>query len=193
MLGVTTLLSFVIGTVLGALAGTRSGPRFAKLALPAFMVLSAIPFYLVGLVLIYFLAFQNPFFPTGGGYSLGSNPAWSWSHALDVFKHSLLPALSIIVASIGFWAVGMRGMMVTVEGEDYMNFAEAKGLPPRRIFLGYGVRNALLAAGHDARADLQPRPSRAPSSSRSSSAIRGSATSSSRRSSCRTTSSSTAA
>ena len=144
LLGVTTLLSFAIGTILGALAGTRAGPRLAKLALPAFMVLSAIPFYLVGLVLIYFLAFQNPIFPTGGGYSLGSNPAWSWSHALDVFKHSLLPALSIIVASIGFWAVGMRGMMVTVEGEDYMNFAEAKGLSPGRIFLGYGVRNALL-------------------------------------------------
>jgi peptide/nickel transport system permease protein len=144
LLGVTTILSFLIGTALGALAGSRAGPRFARLLLPAFMVLSAIPFYLVGLVLIYFLAFQWQIFPTGGGYSLGSTPAFTWAHILDIIGHSLLPAISIIIASIGFWALGMRGMMVSVEGEDYMNFAEAKGLPPWRIFWGYGVRNALL-------------------------------------------------
>jgi peptide/nickel transport system permease protein len=63
---------------------------------------------------------------------------------MDVVVHSLLPAASIVVASIGFWALGMRGMMVTTEGEDYMTFAEAKGLSPTRIFLAYGLRNAML-------------------------------------------------
>lgn len=144
LLGVATLIAFVLGTGLGALAGSRSGPRAAKLALPVFMVLAAIPFYLVGLILVYFVAFRWNLFPTGGGYALGSMPSWSWSHGLDVVTHSILPALSIVIASIGFWALGMRGMMVTVEGEDYMTFAEAKGLSPGRIFLAYGVRNALL-------------------------------------------------
>jgi len=50
----------------------------------------------------------------------------------------------LIVTQIGGWALGMRGMMVTVEGEDYMTFAEAKGLSDRRMFFRYGVRNALL-------------------------------------------------
>jgi peptide/nickel transport system permease protein len=55
-----------------------------------------------------------------------------------------LPAFSIVIASIGFWALGMRGIMVSVQGEDYMLFADAKGLRPRRIFFGYGMRNAVL-------------------------------------------------
>jgi peptide/nickel transport system permease protein len=144
LLGMATLLSFLIGTTLGALASRRSAPRLIKLAVPAFMVLSAIPFYLVGLVLVYFLAFRWQIFPTGGGFTLGNLPSWNLGHALDVFYHALLPGLSIILASIGFWALGMRGMMVTLEGEDYMNFAQAKGLEERTIFFRYGVRNALL-------------------------------------------------
>jgi peptide/nickel transport system permease protein len=144
LLGMATLLSFLIGTALGALASRRNAPRLIKLALPAFMVLSAIPFYLVGLVLVYFLAFSWNLFPTGGGFTLGNVGSWTLPHAIDVLFHALLPGLSIVVASIGFWALGMRGMMVTLEGEDYMNFAHAKGLEERTVFLHYGVRNALL-------------------------------------------------
>src|SRR5690606_24125205 len=62
----------------------------------------------------------------------------------DILKHALLPALAIILASTGGWAIGMRGMMVTVQGEDYMTFAEAKGLKNWRMFYKYAVRNALL-------------------------------------------------
>ncbi|MEX1019168.1 MAG: ABC transporter permease, partial [Litorilinea sp.] len=61
-----------------------------------------------------------------------------------VFRHSLLPAASIVLSGVGFWALSMRGMMVTVEGEDYVTLAEAKGLPPHRIFLWYAMRNGLL-------------------------------------------------
>jgi len=53
---------------------------------------------------------------------------------LDVIHHALLPALSIVFAAVGFWALGMRGMMVNTEGEDYMIMAEAKGLPDRLSF-----------------------------------------------------------
>ena len=61
-----------------------------------------------------------------------------------MLHHSTLPALSIILASIGFWALGMRAMMVTTQGEDYMTFAEAKGLKDRTLFCRYAIRNALL-------------------------------------------------
>ncbi len=64
--------------------------------------------------------------------------------ALSVIQHAMLPALAIVIASMGFWALGMRGMMVTNEGEDYMILARAKGLPPGRVFWRYAVRNAVL-------------------------------------------------
>jgi peptide/nickel transport system permease protein len=55
-----------------------------------------------------------------------------------------LPAGSIVLAGIGFWGLGMRAMMVTIMGEDYMTLANAKGLRSPTIFWRYSLRNALL-------------------------------------------------
>jgi len=140
----STLIAFVLGTILGALTVWRKDSRLLQIFVPVVMVFSAIPFYLIGLVLIYFLAYRAGWFPIGGGYSITSFPGWNWDFAMEVLRHSILPASSIVIASIGIWALQMRGMMVTVQGEDYMNFAEAKGLKSRRRFLTYAVRNAIL-------------------------------------------------
>ena len=79
-----------------------------------------------------------------GGYTAGAIPQWSWSFALDVAYHAVLPATAIILGSLGGWALGMRAMMVTTQGEDYVTFAEAKGLSDRTLFVEYGMRNAIL-------------------------------------------------
>lgn len=144
LLGTATLIAFALGTLLGALAAWPRAPRIFRSIMPLFIVLSAIPFYLVGLVLVYFLAFRTGWLPSSGGHGLTVYPAFDWSYISNVLLHSLLPAFSIVLASIGFWAIGMRSMMVGVQGEDYMAFAEAKGLRPRRVFVGYGMRNAVL-------------------------------------------------
>lgn len=140
----TTLLAFLIGTLLGAAAGWYRNSALLSVVSPIIMVFSAIPFYLLGLVLIYIFASRLGWFPVSGGYGLTSVPEWSWDFAVEVLQHATLPALSILIASVGTWAIGMRGMMVTVQGEDYMTFAEAKGLKPSRLFYRYGMRNALL-------------------------------------------------
>jgi peptide/nickel transport system permease protein len=79
-----------------------------------------------------------------GGYSAGAVQGFTWRFISDVAVHSILPALSIILVSIGGWALAMRGMMVTTMGEDYVVFAEAKGLRASTVFLRYCVRNAIL-------------------------------------------------
>lgn len=140
----TTIISFLLGTVIGAYAAWRRDSAAMEIFTSLLMVLSAIPFYLVGLVLIYVFGSYLGWFPISGGYSLFSIPSWSASFAREVAYHSVLPSLSIILASVGIWAIGMRGMMVTVQGEDYMTFAKAKGLKPSRMFFNYGVRNAIL-------------------------------------------------
>ena len=109
-----------------------------------FLTLSAIPYYLLGLVLVYFFSFSLKWFPLGGGYTLGTIPTLSWSFITDAVHHSILPALSIVLASLGTWAIGMRGMMISGLGEDYINFAEAKGLRERQVFFQYALRNTLL-------------------------------------------------
>jgi len=140
----TTLLAFAIGTVLGALLAWPRAPRFIHLLFPPLLTFSAIPYFLLGLLLLYVFAFKIRLLPLFGGYTPGAFPAYNLEFARDVFTHSILPACSILLSSMGFWALGMRGMMVTVEGEDYMTFAEAAGLKGRTLFFTYALRNALL-------------------------------------------------
>jgi len=144
LLGTTTLLSFAIGSFLGALLAWPGAPRWMRWLMPPLWALHAIPFFLLGLILTYLLAFQIPLLPIFGGYSAGAFPALSWRFATDVLQHALLPALSIILVATGGWALGMRGMMVTTMGEDYVTFAEAKGLKAPTVFLRYCLRNAIL-------------------------------------------------
>lgn len=146
LLTVTTLLTFLIGTGIGALAGWPRSPSWVKGMVTPLMVLAAVPAYLLGLLLIYFIAFRAKLLPLSGAYTTGRflGPELSIDFILDVVRHAILPALSLILASVGFWALGMRGMGVTVQGEDYVNFAEHKGLKQGRIFYWYYVRNAIL-------------------------------------------------
>ena len=144
LLSVTTVLAFVAGTVLGGLLGWPDSPGWFKVAFVPVMTLSAVPYYLLGLLLVFLLAFRLSLFPLSGGYTPGTLPERSLKFAWDVVNHSLLPALSIIVSSVGFWALSMRGMVVTVQGEDFMMQGRAKGLKRARLFLRYGIRNAML-------------------------------------------------
>jgi peptide/nickel transport system permease protein len=144
LLGTTTVLSFTIGTLLGALLAWPGTPGWMRLLMPPLWALHAIPFFLCGLILMYFLAFQLQWLPMFGGYTAGAFPALTLAFVGDVLQHAILPALSILLVATGGWALAMRGMMVTTQGEDFVTFAEAKGLKRRTIFLRYCVRNAIL-------------------------------------------------
>lgn len=144
LLGVTTLLSFAVGTFLGALLAWPRAPAWMLWLMPPLWALHAIPFFLLGLILMYLLAFQLPLLPIFGGYTAGATPALTGAFVWDVLQHAILPALSIVLVSTGGWALGMRGMMVTTMGEDYVVFAESKGLSNRTIFTRYCLRNAIL-------------------------------------------------
>jgi peptide/nickel transport system permease protein len=144
LLGVTTLMAWTLGTLLGALLTQQNAPRILRFVLAPILTLSAIPFFLLGLLLIYLLGFQLKWFPLSGGFDQGTLPAWDLKVVLNMAYHSILPALSIVLASIGFWTLGMRGVMVSTHGEDYLLFAEAKGLKRTTVFFRYGIRNALL-------------------------------------------------
>ena len=144
LLGVTTVFSFAAGTLLGALLAWPGAPRWMQWIMPPLWALHAIPFFLLGLVLMFLFAFQIQLLPIFGGYSAGANASLSWTFALDVLRHAVLPALSIVLVNVGGWALSMRGMMVTTMGEDYVTFAEAKGLRSSTIFMRYCIRNAIL-------------------------------------------------
>jgi peptide/nickel transport system permease protein len=144
LLGTTSLLAWAIGTVLGAALAWPSKPRLAQFVFPPLLVLSAAPYFITGMLLLYVLAFRLRLFPLGGGYEPGTFPELSPAFVLILVQHAALPALSIILASIATWGISMRGLTVSLQGEDFMLFAEAKGLRRPTIFLRYAIRNALL-------------------------------------------------
>jgi peptide/nickel transport system permease protein len=143
LVGITTVISFLLGTGLGVLAGWRRGSWVDGL-LPATTFLSSVPFFWLGLLAIFLLAGPDSFFPSSGGYEPGLVPAFDQYFLPSALRHSLLPALTILVSSVSGWILSMRNMMVTVAAEDYITVAHAKGLPERRVALGYAARNALL-------------------------------------------------
>ncbi len=141
---VSTIFAFVAGNLLGALATWPSTPRPLRYVIYALAPVSAIPYYVLALLLLYLLAVIFPVFPIGGARTAGGDQSLSLASILDILHHAVLPGLSIMLALIGFWVLSMRGAMALVKGESYLMYARARGLRDRRVFMRYAVRNASL-------------------------------------------------
>lgn len=145
LLTVTTLLSWVLGSVVGAITGWRGRKAgFFRLLVPVSLVLYTTPYYILALILVFVFAFHWPIFPLSGAYSVGMRPALTMEFILDVLHHAVLPALSILLVSLGWWFLSMRSLIISLKGEDYILNAEAMGIQERRVTWGYAFRNALL-------------------------------------------------
>lgn len=143
LVGITTIISFALGTGLGVLAGWRRG-SWADALLPVTTFFSSVPYFWLGLIAITLLAGPGSFFPSSGGFDPGVIPGFNGTFIGSAVQHSLLPAATILVSSMSGWILSMRNMMVTVASEDYITVAHAKGLSQRRVMVSYAARNALL-------------------------------------------------
>ena len=145
LVGVTTVLAFVLGSLIGVVAGWRRGSRLDSLLPPAFVVTSALPYFWVGLLLILvFSVWTGGLLPSDFNYDSGLQPAFTPAFVFSVFSHALLPAATILITSIGGWILTMRNNMITTLAEDYVRMGRAKGLSDRRIMTAYAARNAML-------------------------------------------------
>ena len=143
LVGTATVIAFAIGTALGIMAGWRRGGWLDRV-LPGLMFFQAMPYFFLALILLELLAVRAHLVPIGQGYSGGLVPGWHWDFISSAIYHSLLPAFTIVIASVAGWMLQMRNVMLTTIGEDYVLAAQAKGLPRRRVMLSYAARNALL-------------------------------------------------
>src|SRR5690242_7005470 len=143
LVGTATVIAFAIGTALGIMAGWRRGGWLDRV-LPGLMFFQAMPYFFLALILLELVAVRTHLFPLGQGYSGGLVPGWHWDFISSAIYHSLLPAFTIVIASVAGWMLQMRNLMLTTIGEDYMLAAKAKGLSSRRVMFTYAARNALL-------------------------------------------------
>ena len=145
LVGVATVLAFLLGSLIGTVAGWRRGGRLDSLLPPAFVVTSALPYFWVGLLLILvFSVWTGGLLPSDFNYDSGLQPGLTPAFVGNVLKHAVLPAATILITSIGGWILTMRNNMITTLAEDYVRMARAKGLSDRRIMTAYAARNAML-------------------------------------------------
>jgi peptide/nickel transport system permease protein len=143
LVGLATVIAAVLGVALGAFVGWKPGTWLDSL-IPATTLLAAVPYFWLALLLTYLLARVLGWFPLQGGYDVVLTPGWNPEFIASAIQYGFLPALTIVLASIGGWLLGMRNMMVSTLSEDYILTAEAKGLSPRKILRSYASRNAVL-------------------------------------------------
>ncbi|HEX4832308.1 MAG TPA: ABC transporter permease [Trebonia sp.] len=144
LVGVTTILAFILGTGVGIVGGWRRGGLIDSVAPPLLVITSAIPYFWVGMMFILVFGLKLQWLPWSGGADLAATPGWDAGYIGNVVEHAILPALALLVTTIGTWTLTMRNNMVTTLAEDYVRMARAKGLPTRRIMLDYAARNAVL-------------------------------------------------
>jgi peptide/nickel transport system permease protein len=144
LVGLTTVLAFALGTLIGMISGWRRGSKLDSLLPPIFVITSAFPYFFVALLSLLLFSITWHWFPSGFGYANTDTIGWTWSYISDVLLHAILPALTILVTSIGGWILTMRNNMISTLAEDYVRMAQGKGLSPLRVMLDYAGRNAIL-------------------------------------------------
>ncbi|MEV4108081.1 ABC transporter permease [Nonomuraea sp. NPDC049695] len=143
LVGVATLISYLMGTSLGVLMAWKRG-TWLDGVLPAATFMHAVPYFWVALALVFVFGVTLQWFPVSRAYGLDVMPGLTGEFAGSVVYHAALPAVTIVVASMADRILGMRNVMVTTLGEDYVVMAEAKGLTSRRVMWAYAARNAIL-------------------------------------------------
>jgi len=140
----TTIISWIIGNLLGGLAGYFKNKTWAKTLDNISMVLRPIPYYIFALLLLILFAYLIPIFPSAGGYSVGRKIGFNWPFISDLLIHSFLPAMSLVILGIAANFMTMKLIVSNIVAEDYVMYAKAGGLKESTIAFKYVIRNGLL-------------------------------------------------
>jgi peptide/nickel transport system permease protein len=142
--GVSTIIAFALGCLLGIVGAWRRSGYVDSVMPPLLIFVGSFPYFWLATVALYFLGFKWGFLPLNHAYSDSLHPSWNLEFVGSVTTHLILPAGTVVLVSLGGWLLGMRNTMISVLAEDYITMAQAKGLPQRRIMFAYAARNALL-------------------------------------------------
>ena len=144
LVGLTTVLAFILGTGIGIVSAWWRGGRMDSLLPPVFVIMTVIPYFWIGLVLILIFGVKLKVLPYFFSYNFSLTPGFNATFIGNVAEHAILPAFTLLITTIGVWILTMRNTMITTLAEDYVRMARAKGLPSHRIMLDYAARNAIL-------------------------------------------------
>ncbi len=140
----TTVIGFVIGILLGGLAGYFNRKSWSRLLDTSAMLIRPIPYYIFAFALLLLFGYVFQWFPIAGGTSIGRVPSFSWGYIQDVLKHSFLPALSLVMLGWAAWFQTMKLVVQNVNSSDFVQYAKMGGVREGRIVGRYVIRNGML-------------------------------------------------
>ena len=121
----------MLGNLLGIVAAWRRG-GFLDSALPPILVfVGSFPYFWLAMGALYLFGVEPRLVPAAARLRRRNDARASRQFIANVATHLVLPALTIVLVSIGGWMLGMRNTMIATTSEDYITMAEAKGLSPR--------------------------------------------------------------
>ncbi|HLV10633.1 MAG TPA: ABC transporter permease [Halanaerobiales bacterium] len=140
----TTVFSWVIGNIIGGMAGYAHNKRWSKNLDTIIMIIRPIPYYIFALGLLILLGYVFRLFPISGGASIGKTPTFTLNYILDVLKHASLPALSLVILGGASWFQTTKLIVQNVNAEDFVQYAQLGGIKEQKIMFRYVIRNAML-------------------------------------------------
>ena len=146
LVGLSLVVSYLLGLLLGAIQAARSGSRLDTALSVVSVTLFALPGYWLGLMLVTLLSYRLPVFPAFGAAAVGSEHLAGWDRRVDQLRHLALPLATLTLIGIGGAARFFRGALLDVRGQPFVTTARAKGLSPARVLMHHMLRNALTPA-----------------------------------------------
>jgi peptide/nickel transport system permease protein len=144
LLFAATILTIVLGTLVGVIAANRRGGGYDSTTVTASVIGWSLPTFWTGLILAFVLGVWLHAFPIFGMETPNAIYTSQFQRIEDIASHLFLPTLTLVIVNIAQFVLVARASVIEVLSEDFMLTATAKGLLPRRILWRHAVRNALL-------------------------------------------------
>jgi peptide/nickel transport system permease protein len=144
LLGFAATMAWILGLIAGTLAGWFRETRAADWLYNFGIGPAQVPGFIVALMLVMIFPFGLGWFPTGGAYRAGLSPGLDPEFILSALHHAILPAMSMVLVGVFGWMLTTRALTIAILGDDYILYAEAKGLSKLRILYQYVLRNTVL-------------------------------------------------
>ena len=141
---IALFFSFIFGNALGLFIAWKRSKIFDGLSVWYQAVFGSLPDFIIAFILMAFLAVGLGWFPVRGAYSSGVVVGWNIPFIIDILHHAALPVLTFFLTTVGGWMIGMKAICMGILGEDYINYAKARGLSNRRMIFTYLGKNALI-------------------------------------------------
>lgn len=141
---ISLTLSFIFGSLIGIYVALKNSKTLNGITIAYSSIFGAIPDYIVAFIITFFVAVKLGWLPARGAYSVNVDVGFNMPFIIDVIKHAILPVTAYFVTQIAGWVMSMRASCVSVVGEDYVQYARARGLSENRIRVAYIGRNAIL-------------------------------------------------